>query len=1397
MARVDTTPQESVELPKNTNTAQILKAVDNRYSTFREDLMKFDLNEAIRDVIDFLKVHWKPSLAKYIIRPSMTVGLMSLSVPLWIDIANWVLVHQHFLPDYQFPLVQPNYPLGLSLIGLSVLVYFLDVWLKKNCILPEQLKEIPSQVADEITTRMKSSGFTAQHLQDKKIEELACEITMLRFFGSFPKEEKSIALAESIIDGELSGGTTQVKARALALVARYLCVGEKADLAKKWLSHSKKLCQTEEAAIAQAYIDAIGANKIDAASGLLKVGSPSNYAAFFMIKKTVEGNDAALGWFESTGLSSQDLDNDGKVVLVSVLLTEHQWKKALDLVQKIDEESLSISPALAQLSAFTFLANAIKAAELRESVLTYIPLAADRFPLADDSESIERRNQAVKLFKVCSVQARHLGAEEVASMSDNYVLWLQLRNSETHEQAMVELQSYFVSYTQKTLEYLPLAFAFGIDIDFESIENEVNRQTALSPANNAILGLARFILAQTQKPISAAVDYIRRHRNQMERCVNSVAISMLEIEALAKSGLVDDAQQLLEKAGDSGASDVEVRNLQNIIDSVKGADPVALAISQYKQSEATSDLAHLVNLLERDNRGDRYYLYCRELFDRTSQESDAIRVCNAASSLGRFSELHQFLSDRMDIVKRSQELQAHWAWSLFRKGDLFGAHEQVAQLKQSKSQQPALKTLEINLSIFGGDWESLSIFVEDSWNSREELNANDLLQAAQLAKAISPRRAKQILEFCTGKYRDDPQVLASSYFIATTMGSEDNQETSAWLNKAIVLSNDNGPLRRASFEDLKEMMYEFREKNERVYKAYFDGDAPIFTVAELLNRTMSDFYLLQPLENKNAKDIRRKNVVPIFHGARLEQVIVGETVAVDASSALVMENSGILTHLFDYFEKIIIPHSFMRWLFEEKQKVAFHQPSQIEKAKYFERLVSDGKISVFHPKKINNPELALDVGEELAFMLEEVRENPANESQSVVVCSYPVYKVGGTFREVEVDLSSFHHSLTSCSQLVKKLKELAVITESQCVKALNYLSQHEKEWPVDLEVAIGARLFLDSLSITYLITVDMLDKLSEAGFEVYVFKGERDRYRSLINYGSIIELADSKIENIRKLFFQGLTSGKVILAEMPLNKDQVAASKNNYAKPTEELFETLKICEAALIDDRFMNRHRNIAFDERTVPIYTSLDFIETLQHKGLISKAQKFEVRTLLREFGLEIVGISDEELEYHLNQSVMSDGEFKPTKQLRMIRENLFLVRISGLIRLPRDAQWLHETMKTIAKAIKTQWSDDIPTEVSQARSSWLYELMGYREWAQAHKIRGNEGMAYLGDALGVHSVLMPPEHLSDKQKNDYKAWLDEFVLEPLKDNDPWSFKYVIDLMKQQVKSIAHNSLEIDQDE
>ena len=64
-------------------------------------------------------------------------------------------------------------------------------------------------------------------------------------------------------------------------------------------------------------------------------------------------------------------------------------------------------------------------------------------------------------------------------------------------------------------------------------------------------------------------------------------------------------------------------------------------------------------------------------------------------------------------------------------------------------------------------------------------------------------------------------------------------------------------------------------------------------------------------------------------------------------------------------------------------------------------------------------------------------------------------------------------------------------------------------------------------------------------------------------------------------------------------------------------------------------------------------------------------------------------------------------------------------------------------------------------------------------------------MGEVLKVNSMLIAPESLSNEQKEGYKAWLDEFVLGPLRDIDPWSFKKVIDSMKQQVKSISKQSI------
>ena len=79
-----------------------------------------------------------------------------------------------------------------------------------------------------------------------------------------------------------------------------------------------------------------------------------------------------------------------------------------------------------------------------------------------------------------------------------------------------------------------------------------------------------------------------------------------------------------------------------------------------------------------------------------------------------------------------------------------------------------------------------------------------MLQTANIAKALLPNRAKELLAFVTDKFPDDPEVLASAYITATSLGWENEKSSSDWLNRAAMLSTeDDGPIHRTSFEEMK------------------------------------------------------------------------------------------------------------------------------------------------------------------------------------------------------------------------------------------------------------------------------------------------------------------------------------------------------------------------------------------------------------------------------------------------------------------------------------------------------------------------------------------------------------------------------------------------------------------
>jgi hypothetical protein len=78
----------------------------------------------------------------------------------------------------------------------------------------------------------------------------------------------------------------------------------------------------------------------------------------------------------------------------------------------------------------------------------------------------------------------------------------------------------------------------------------------------------------------------------------------------------------------------------------------------------------------------------------------------------------------------------------------------------------------------------------------------------------------------------------------------------------------------------------------------------------------------------------------------------------------------------------------------------------------------------------------------------------------------------------EADLVAYSDYLCSCQAVVTKLRGKGVLTLHDEQHARSFLGLQEHTWPNEPTIADDAELFLDGLSVTYLQTVGMLDKLS-------------------------------------------------------------------------------------------------------------------------------------------------------------------------------------------------------------------------------------------------------------------------------------------------------------------------------
>ena len=96
-----------------------------------------------------------------------------------------------------------------------------------------------------------------ERLSDKEIEQAVNRLRQARFLVGFDARQEALTLASKVETSEFSGGSREVRAKALAWCARLLARNDTVGRAKELLEKSKELATTTDAALADVFITAV------------------------------------------------------------------------------------------------------------------------------------------------------------------------------------------------------------------------------------------------------------------------------------------------------------------------------------------------------------------------------------------------------------------------------------------------------------------------------------------------------------------------------------------------------------------------------------------------------------------------------------------------------------------------------------------------------------------------------------------------------------------------------------------------------------------------------------------------------------------------------------------------------------------------------------------------------------------------------------------------------------------------------------------------------------------------------------------------------------------------------------------------------------------------------------
>lgn len=1236
---------------------------------------------------------------------------------------------------------------------------------------------------DSVSSDVLSHSRFPTDLVDQKIKDETDRLRKSRFFPEFDIVRSSLGLARSLVEEDLSGGTNAVRCESLGWCVRFLSRTEELDKAEECLKLAKELGTCQEIDIADAFLSSQKGDKKAALSTLASIDSPLSRSAAFIIVVHHDGLQGAVDWLEGTGIDASNLDPEGKRFFLGCQLQLTNWEAAQRYLDLLTDDDLYNAPFLHHMVAITHLLSTVPN-ELRAFVLNQLPFDLKNFPLASDAAALEARRVAHGHFIDAGKVARQLTLPRAATMADEYAFWLELRDPDESERGKIRLESKLRD-SESALRLVHLGLEFGIKLDTEAVKSAIERQIARNGRMTYEAALARFSLLLRQKSPEEVANSIVQHFDELADYIDRKAMRSIQIEAFSKAGMLEKANECMDILLQEGLSEAEENSLRSIIAEVQGADPVENRKVRFEETSSLSDLASLVDELEIKKDWNGLCEYGATLFQRTHSLQDAERFSTALYQVKRNEQLVEFLRSNETLIAQSKHLQMIFCLSLYYEGALLEARSKLAKVSNG-SDDPTYRALQLNLGISLGDWDSLSAFVDNEYLERDKRDARELLRTAHLALRLGLPRAKELLFVAANKGNDDARVLGAAYFLAASAGWEDNNEVIQWIHRAAALSGQDGPIQRMTLKDVLDLKPEWERRASEIWKLLSRGEIPMFLAAESLNKSLIGLMLFPALANLSESDPRRRGAIPAYSGQRQPKTWdTCRTIGIDATALLTLSFLNLLDEALDAFDEIQVPHSTLAWLFEEKQKVTFHQPSRIRDARRMSHLLHTDALEKLSPSTVPDSDLSDQVGEELALLIAEAEKvGQEDDSQRVVVRPSPVHRVASLMEE-EADLTAHAAVLSSCQSIVDKLRQMGQITTEEAKKARAYLQLHEKPWPKQPPIADGTVLYLDSLAVNYFLHLGILGKLESAGFRAIVGPREISETNELISYEELSDKVNETIERIRSAVNSRIESGKIRVGRRT-DTDQTAEPSIPH-HPTFDLIALAKHCDAIITDDRFLNQHANIDGGSAQSPIFSTLDLIDMFVARGTKTAEERMMYRTQLRQAGYFFVPVSDDELAHHLNASIVEDDKIIETAELRAIRENILCARMSTWLQIPKEAPWLDTIRNVFIRVLKGLWKADADFSSSRARSDWIMHQIDIRGWAHSFSVENGPDIVRNAHCEQILMILVPPLNVPSEVRNEYWIWFEDRILAPIKEQYSDLYSWIVEWQRKGIARVA----------